>query len=96
MLHTRLESKEAEDRGLARRGESWFLLLPEHERDERDGDNEQVEQVEAGAAKGARVKDEAVGYHLQAHLNREDRGEEVIEIVEDLQEGRRSCVLGAV
>ncbi len=59
-------------------------VLPEEDGDERDGDDEQVEQVESGPAEGAGVQDEAVGDHLEEHLDGEDRREEVVEVVQDL------------
>ena len=60
-------------------------VLPEDEGYERDGDDEDVEQVEAGAAEGALVQDEPVGHQLHAHLHREDAREEVVEVVQHLK-----------
>ena len=57
---------------------------PEREGDERDGDDEQVEQVEGRAAEGARVQDEAVRYHLEADLHREHGRKEVVKVAENL------------
>ena len=62
-----------------------LMSLPEHEGDERDCDDEQIEQVESRPAEGARVEDEAIRYDLQAHLHGEDRREEVVEVVQDLE-----------
>ena len=59
--------------------------LPEDEGYERDGDDEDVEQVEAGAAEGALVQDEPVGYQLHAHFHREDAREEVVKVVQHLK-----------
>ena len=60
-------------------------VLPEDEGYERDGDDEDVEQVEAGAAEGALVQDEPVGHQLHAHLHREDAREEVVKVVQHLK-----------
>ena len=60
-------------------------FLPENEGYERDGDDEDVEQVEAGAAEGSLVQDEPVGHQLHAHLHREDAREEVVKVVQHLK-----------
>ncbi len=65
---------------------SVILFLPEDERNERHGHDQDVEQVESRPAKRPRVQDKPVRYDLQADFNGEDGREEVIEIVQDLEQ----------
>ena len=65
------------------------FLLPEYEGDERDGDDEQIEEVESGPAERSRMEDEPVGDDLEAHLDGEDGREEVVEVVQNL-EGKKA------
>lgn len=53
--------------------------------DERGANDEKIEQVESRPAERAVVNDEAVRDHLETDFDREDGGEEVVEVVEYLQ-----------
>lgn len=56
--------------------------------DERDAHDEQVEKVEGRSTEGSLVEDKPVRYEFQQQLDCEHRGEEVIEIVENLWSGK--------
>ncbi len=53
--------------------------------DEWHSHDDQVKQVEPRPAESARMQDESVGNHLQTHLEGEHGGEEVVEVVQNLE-----------
>ena len=53
--------------------------------DEWDGDNHNIENVEWWSAEGSFVEEESVRDQLETALDREDRGENVIKILESLK-----------
>lgn len=68
-------------------------MLPKDERDEGNCDNQQIQQVETRSAKSSFVKYEAIGDHLQHHLNSEDGCEKVIKVVQNLKAERGMDVI---
>ncbi len=60
------------------------MTLPEDERDEGNGHNQKIQEVEPWPAKGSWVKNEAVGNDFEAHLDREDGREEIVKVIKDL------------
>lgn len=62
----------------------------EHERDERHGDDQNIQQVEGVATEAALVPHQTVHYHFQCNLHRKHRREEVVEIVQHLEESMLS------
>ena len=59
--------------------------IPEHERNETNGDHEKVEQVETISTEALLVEDEPIGDDLEAKLQGEDGGEKVVEVIEYLE-----------
>lgn len=59
-------------------------ILPEDEWYKRDSHNQKIQEVEPWPAEGSRMKNETVGYDFEAHLDREDGREEVVEVIKNL------------
>ena len=66
-----------------------YIYIPEAERNEGNAHDEQVEQVKRRAAKRAIMQHEPVSHHFQTDLDGEHRGEEVIEMIQDLKKDNK-------
>ena len=66
-----------------------MVYSPKDERDEGDGDNQQIQKIESTTTKSSWMQNETVGDDFQAHLDSEDAREKVIKVVQYLK-GMRS------
>ena len=58
--------------------------LPEENRNQRDADDQQIEQIEGRPTEGAVVEQKSIRDDLQHQFNGENGCEKVIEVVENL------------